>query len=250
MTFAVTVASNEISGWRETLLILTFERWQPLLADLGVPAEIAEAPVAVQAAAERCWQIRLALHAVPSQSREDYRAMTEAMVSDFLTQVGVDYGETPARGLHQWVARQYTDDFQRNSYLVWSQLLRRLAGIAGLGYPLVSLTLPATTIDSLTSTVKQYLSLELQRNDAARIAATASSPVSAIEHLLRSREPDLVSSTEESLGEAVTNQRAFRALSQIVQTLHASECDTLTTWAREQAATMQMPIELVALPHA
>lgn len=250
MTVAVTVASNEISGWRETLLIFAFERWQPLLADLGVPAEIAEAPAAVQAAAERCWQIRLALHAVPGQGREDYRAMTEAMVRDFLAQVGVDYGETPALGLHHWAVRQYIDDFQRNSYLVWSQLLRRLAGIAGLGYPLVALTLPAATIDSLARTVEQHLSLELQRDDAARIAATASAPVSAVEHMVGSREPELVSSAKESVGEAVTNQRAFRALSQIVRGLDVGERDTLTTWAREQAAAMQMPVQFVALPHA
>jgi hypothetical protein len=48
----------------------------------------------------------------------------------------------------------------------------------------------------------------------------------------------------------ITNQRAFRALSQIVRRLDVGERDALTTWAREQAAAMQMPLQFVALPNA
>lgn len=250
MTRSIAISSlDEINGWRETLVVLAIERWQPLLSDAGVPSHIANSPAILQLEAARFWQANLALQSVRSLGHEDYRQTMEAMLSEFFAQTAVAYSSDATTSLHQWALRQYVDHRQRNAYLLWSQVLRRLAGIAGLGYPLHPVPQAVFDSERFTYIIEKHLALQLQRDDAARIADCVHTSASSMERLLAVRESMLLESVEESLPEALTNQRAYRALLDLSKEMNQAAKVIFLECARVQAVAMQMPPEQIFYPH-
>lgn len=244
-----------VTGWRLALLALAAQRFQPLHTSLGVPLRIAAQPAHLAATAQRFGILLLALRPIGTQGERDYCQAIQSMVQDVFTALHAVYPAEDVQALYNWAMRHFVDADQRNCWLVWTQLLRRAANLAGLGYPAVPL--PAAVANAVQDFAQEHLTLALQAEDGARLVQASQSQPSALEESLLAQEPDLIELLVGTLEEAQTSQRSHVIWNAIKQRLRVSdnpnEDDSdasivLLRWGREQAAAMHIPADLVTLP--
>ena len=252
------VALADVIGWRIALLALSAERFQPLFARLGVPLHMAAQPAQLTTAAQRFCSVLLALSPHGTQGESDYCQAVQAMIQDFFAALHSAYPAHEVQALHGWALRQMVDVEQRNCWLVWAQLLRRVCWPGNPGIPL-----PGELADEVQEMVSKHFTRVLQDEDTARLTQARQSLPSALERTIVAREPTLGELLEGTLEETLTSERAYI----IWEALHRRFLENdnpnkrhtdrerelrslLLRWGREQATAMHIPAHLVTLPHS
>jgi hypothetical protein len=170
-----------------------------------------------------------------------YRGLYE----ETFKRIGTDLGRRYAQAVYDWGSEIFPYELNTDAgALMWRRILRRLAGIFGEAYPLVSLRLPDRSLDAVKGAVERHLGNlgDLQH----RIAESEQGPLSSWdEHIYRtytsgSSPLDWVENTVE-----LVNTRL--AWQEIEARLSSTEMEILRSWARNQAEVMEMPANMVDL---
>jgi len=122
--------------------------------------------------------------------------------------------------------------------LVWRQLLRRLAGISGLGYPLVDPPLTPGRLEPVRGLIERHLGDPAEL--AQRLRAAEAAPKSDWDaRIFRSYTEG--ASPLDWVANAIEYWRTARAWDELSALLSMAERDALLRWGQKQGVAMEMP---------
>jgi hypothetical protein len=235
--------ATDAARWHTIFMLLSMERVEEFWSDMELPVRPDDALRDIARAFVGGYR---AITADPVPATEQRLAAYGAMLARTFERIADELGADTAEALGRWGNRtfQYDPAGDARAYF-WRLLLRRLAGLSGLAYPLVPLALPEERLAAVRAAVVAHLGTpgDLRRRLQA-VERAARSPWE--EQIYATYSPD--ASPLDWVENTIEYARLLAAWRAITTLLREDELAVLQHWGVEQARTMEMPAESVTLP--
>lgn len=231
--------------WLDILLVLSLEFTQPFLPLLGLGDARPESLKGLaRRVLEDLWEAKQRQPS-PEESREESEEELGDILRAALGEIEERFGSHVARKVYELGVRE--SELEPGDVTVWHGLLRRLVFGTQRGLSGVPLPFGGVTASMIHEAVSRHFHPEVDDLDDEDLARFPEDK----EYVQRFPLPveggapmDVVS----SLADMIARRSLTDALREIRSSLDDSEVNELLAWAREQAAVVGIPLEIVALP--
>ncbi|MFL6334242.1 MAG: hypothetical protein ACJ754_13090 [Pyrinomonadaceae bacterium] len=261
--------TGELLGWEEAFMLLSINRCRPLLPYAGVPAAVLEDAMPLARASHFFWEsvwnhspLKVGPHwdkatfseTLLAQFGENFRSALKTLLRGTYDIITAGYGPEVGCLLCEWAQRHFVSDTQRGNLSAWTRLWLRLANASALYYPLAPLHLAPHILRDVKKAVRQRLHLlyidagEGGMGDLFNTAAAV--PLTPIERRMVQMERAYPDDPDEvdillTLKFVIQRQASYQIWKVISGWLSDGDREALMRWAREQAAILKEPAEII-----
>ena len=243
----MTIPDATVAGrWHLVFLLLSMERTAPFWREMGLPIDGPHPQAEVRAIARDFVSAYRRAENDAALTEDARFAAWRAALQSALDAIGTRLGDEAAAALMKFSESELDYESPQGARLfVWGQLLRRLAGTSGQGFPLIPSPLDPAKTEEVRAVVLSVLG---DPRDQFRVLKNAreSAPSPWERGVLATYTAG--ADPMDWVENQIEIQRAKAAWRSIAAVLDPAQRAALVDWARRQAAAMEMPADEIAEP--
>jgi hypothetical protein len=244
MNFANLPNEAAAARWHLIFMLLSMEKTAQFWSDMGL---LTEQTPALREIAQSFVRKYRRIEENTSLSTKERLTQYQELFQETFERIVHEVNQEAAEIIYKWGINTFQHDPNMDAQaFLWLFLLRRLAGVSGLSFPLIPLKLPAQELEAVKSMVVNHLAdfAEIKR----RLSEAEQEPLSPWEEQIYRTYTGGASPMD--WVESTIVYVKFRATwLDIAKLLGKAELEILLEWGKKQAEAMEMPSELIGLPN-
>jgi hypothetical protein len=244
MNFGTTAPNYDAARWHLIFTLLSLDRVRPFWNQMGL--DLSEVFIIQEVARSFVNEYRQ-IEGQIDLSTEERVTQHKSLIDKTFDSLRKELGEKGSKKLFDWgqINFPYESKSDADAFM-WRRLLRRLAGLSALSYPLVPLAFPSDLQESIKAAILRHLGdPEVLHNHLRSVEETPASAWDASIYANYTPQASPLDWVENTIEYANTR----KTWQEIEKILPEDKVEIFQEWAKKQAEVMEMPVDLISLPN-